>query len=189
MGVFYYMSFLGCLIPLFNSWGIYDLYYRMPFLYGCITLFTVFSPVLVAGSYLLYKFFSFLYKKFIPSEKTLKKDLSTKAEKRKTLFYNVFLPSVISTSISILGIVIFWSKKIDSEWSLIVILALFGMIFVGSELCFCIFYLLYHLIYFIITRIISCKYYGGKSSLIIFMISVMLFFVSYALIIPYLPTR
>ena len=116
-----------------------------------------FFPASLGIGYAFYSLYTYLFEGS-SHEKLGKKAQQQKAEQQKIWFYNLWFPSMIS---------------------------LFGIV-TGTLWLFWIFYPIYHILYFLTTKLISCKYYGGKFSWKVFWISVILFLVASGMMLPFL---
>ena len=131
-----------------------------------ISILAFFSlPVLIGWGYLLYLFL----KKIFGHRK--KQKLET--ENKKILFYNLWLPLAIGGIFALIPIALYLGG-IGLTGSFAVVFAILSA--VGLSPFFGIFYLLYHLFYWLITKFFGGKYYGGRISIYIFFVSLVIMF-------------
>ena len=98
----------------------------------------------------------------------------------KILFYNLWLPMIIYMASVTSYIVSIWVANPYGIY-LPALIIITGTILFGSVFLFWLFYPIYHLVYFIFTRIFSCNYYGTKQAYSIFLISAITGGVGYGL--------
>lgn len=127
-------------------------------------------PALIGGGYLFYCSLSFLLRKFFLHKKNKKVQ---KLDKKKKLFYHLWLPLIIGGLFSLMPIIL-GLDSIKQDGILGVVITFLSVI--GLAPFFWIFYLIYHLVYWLITKLHSGKYDGGMIFRNVFLVSVIIMF-------------